>query len=74
MFSPTQVPLDTGREWDVSTGYPIFEIHTDTELECTEYEEGVVLDEPRLKSSIFGIEYTPPQIAYGLRIKAAGRT
>ena len=60
--------------WDIETRYPIFETHAGSELECTEYGEGVVLDEAGLKITAFLVDHTPPQNTFGLRVEAAGRS
>ena len=61
-------------EWDIETRRRVFETLAGSEIECAEYDEGVVYDDDGLKITAFIVDHTPPQNTYGFRIEAAGRT
>lgn len=61
-------------EWDIETRRRVFETLAGSEIECTEYDEGVVYDREGLKLTAFVVDHTPPQNTYGFRIEAAGRS
>ena len=52
----------------------MFESLAGSELESTEYGEGVVHDSDGVRITAFQVDHTPPQNTYGFRVEAAGRT
>ena len=60
--------------WDIETRRRVFNTLDGSELDVTEYGEGLFLDEDGLRVTAFEVIHTPPHNTFGFRIEYGDRT